>query len=142
MGNCPEKEAALRSRSRLTRSWVNWDADRSVHRPGDCCVRAISVVSKRPYEEVYNDLYQFTNADPGYGVVTEALARYLRKRGFFVRSLFHKQVELATFIPKEPRVVIFLRDHATAMINGHIVDTFNPLDRPKMHRVHGYAVPR
>ena len=146
-------EATLRSRSRALKSWIEWDADRPDWKPGDCAVRAIAVVMKRPYSEVYQDISAFIGEDPGNGVNSVQIMKYLLRRGFTVYKPGHKEIRrislnrfdqtepLMQFEPPDHRIVVFLPGHMTAVINGHIVDTFDPRERSKMREVVAYAVP-
>jgi hypothetical protein len=120
---------------------------------GDCVARSISIITGRPYMDVYRDLAEGGKAQrgkkssPRTGMFTQRkwFKDYMTVRGFeWVPTMTVGsgcKVHLnADELPKG-RLVISVSKHYTAMIDGVIHDTFDP-SRDGERCVYGYWIHR
>jgi len=94
----------------------------------DCVVRSISVLTDRTWNETYDEL---TDLAGDVGLMfdrVEFVEDYLDDR--YPREC-HYAKTVGEFAREHPygRYAITMNGHITALINGVLVDTFNPSDR-------------
>lgn len=116
---------------------------------GDCLSRALAIVTRRSYQEIYELVNEFgereRRADPSrartgvYGPTAKRIAEHLGLT--WTRTLASKRTGAALYLtsPDLPRgrIVVSLAGHYCAVINGVIHDTFDPSQK-KPKRVYGY----
>jgi len=98
---------------------------------GDCVTRAVSIISGRPYKDVYKDIGEVTNNTPRNGVRLMALQTYLESLGWVwhVHECTAEDLPESFFrSPKVLRVRTTSSSHAVAVANGCIYDTWDCLD--------------
>lgn len=124
---------------------------------GDCVCRAIAIITKKPYQEVYDRL-AVGNADQRQGKYRRAkdgvktaskgintkrkwFQDYMRELGFeWTPTMFVGQgckVHLKADELPTGRLVVAVSKHYTAVIDGVIHDTYNP-SRDGTRCVYGY----
>lgn len=125
---------------------------------GDCVCRAISIITEKPYEEVYRSLAEgnFTqrkssrdkrqrsrSADHGIIIQRKWFKDYMKELGFtWVPTMKIGQgckVHLRSDELPEGRIVVNVSKHLTAMIDGVIHDTHDP-SRDGTRCVYGYWI--
>lgn len=94
----------------------------------DCVVRALSVLTNRSWHEVYDEL---TDLAGDVGLMfdrVEFVEDYLDDR--FPREC-HYSKTIGEFAKEHPigKYAVTMNGHITAIINGKIIDTFNPSNR-------------
>ena len=119
---------------------------------GDCAVRAISIATKKPYKEVYDEINLLSKdekigkrkkrkSNARTGVYTRTMRKYLKNLGWewkptmFIGS--GCQFHLCKEELPEGILIVRLSRHFTTMINGIINDTYNP-SREGTRCVYGY----
>lgn len=102
----------------------------------DCVVRALTNVTGKPYDEIHAVLKKHGRKD-GKGTSLTTSANAMRELGFqavVLKSYMKGNVTvkgeqrktIGTVVKELPRgkFVLFVKDHATSLIDGQIVDTF------------------
>jgi hypothetical protein len=86
---------------------------------GGCVCRAITIVTQRPYPEIWRKLHEF-RAYPDFGVKDEVLYPFLKHLGF-------RQHHRCGWrqLPKTGRLLVLIPCHALAVIDGVVRDTFD-----------------
>ena len=108
----------------------------------DCVTRAIAIVLKKPYIEIYSDLRKMTKKFgyiPKSGVERRLYHKYLKSIGMEWTSLIVKGLKYHRLddMPTEGRFICSVRGHLTAVVDGVIQDTFNPIEDGR-RVVYGY----
>lgn len=121
---------------------------------GDCVTRAIAIATKKPYQEVYDDLHRLSklysqtkntrvaktmrkaksgslrSTSPRNGVYKEVYRPYLESLGWkwiTCNTIGQKEkVHLDSRELPNDRLICSVSRHVTTMINGVIEDTYNP----------------
>jgi hypothetical protein len=94
----------------------------------DCVVRAISVLTNRNWYEVYNELSDLASNKGLMFDSVEFVEDYLDKQ--YIRQC-HYSKTVGEFAKEHPygKYAVTMDNHITAIINGTILDTFDPSDR-------------
>jgi hypothetical protein len=101
-------------------------------RVNDCTVRAISLATKRSWDETYEQLSKYAQAQ---GILLDEVLyidEYLNER---YPKIFSKRrgtdLTVEEFVDNHPKGVflITMNGHITCCVDGCIYDTFNPKDR-------------
>jgi hypothetical protein len=98
----------------------------------DCVARSIAIVLQRPYKEVYRELHRRMKRlgySPREGCDRHIYHKYLLSQGMQWTS-FHvagrKYPRLDGPLPGG-RIICSVREHLTAVVDGVIQDSFNPI---------------
>lgn len=94
----------------------------------DCVIRSISTLTGRDWEDVFEELSDLAS-DVGYMFENVPFVEdYLDKR--YPREC-HYSKTLKEFVEEHPigRYAVTMDGHITAVIDGVVYDTFNPLNR-------------
>lgn len=94
----------------------------------DCVIRSLSVLTDRPWRAVYDEL---TDLAGDIGTIfsrVEFVENYLDDR--YLREC-HYSKTVGEFAKEHPygKYAVTMNGHITAIINGTIIDTFNPENR-------------
>ena len=99
----------------------------------DCTVRAISLATNRSWDETYNELSKFAQAQAimldEVAYIDEYLERNFEKVcGCGKRN---RKISVGEFVHENPvgMYLITMNGHITCAIDGHIYDTFDPSDK-------------
>ena len=94
----------------------------------DCTLRAISLLTNRNWDEVYNELSYLASKDGLMMDSVEFIEDYLDDR--YPREC-HYSKTIGEFAKEYPvgKYAVTTDGHITAIINGVIYDTFNPSNR-------------
>lgn len=94
----------------------------------DCVIRCLSVLTNRPWKEVYDELADLSG-DVGYLFNDVPFVEdYLDDR--YIREChYSKTVGEFAKEHQKGKYAITMNGHITALIDGVIIDTFNPSDR-------------
>ena len=94
----------------------------------DCSLRAISLLTDRDWHEVYDELSYLANKDSLMMDSVIFIEDYLDDR--YSREC-HYSKTVGEFAREYPygKYAITMDGHITALINGKIIDTFNPSNR-------------
>ena len=108
--------------------YTYYNANQNDRHIADCVIRALSVLTDRPWREVYDEL---TDLAGDVGMMfdrVEFVENYLDKR--YPREC-HYAKTVEEFAKEYPygRYAVTMNGHITAVIDGIIIDTFNPSDR-------------
>jgi len=121
---------------------------------GDCACRAISIISGKPYAEVYKDLNDLGKKEritkrykkkgsARSGVRMSTLKKYMKSLGFeWTPTMFIGsgcKVHLSPDELPSGKIVVRVSGHLTAVINGVIHDTHD-CSRGETRCVYGYWV--
>ena len=118
----------------------------------DCVVRAISIVTERPYQEIYNEINTIgqtekitkrkrTKSNARTGVFSATVRRYMKQIGWiWVPTMFVGsgcKVHLKSNELPSGRLLVRVSKHYTVVINGILNDTHN-CSRNGTRCVYGY----
>jgi hypothetical protein len=108
--------------------FVYYNANSHNRNISDCVVRALSVLTNRPWRVVYDEL---TDLAGDVGMMfdrVEFVEDYLDDR--YPREC-HYSKTIGEFAKEYPygRYAVSTNGHITAIIDGDIIDTFNPSNR-------------
>ena len=94
----------------------------------DCVIRAISTLTDRTWREVYTELSELAGRKGMMFDNVEFVEEYLDKR--YNRSC-HYSKTVGEFAEEHPkgRFAVTMNGHITSVIDGIIIDTFDPSDR-------------
>ena len=94
----------------------------------DCVIRSISVLTNRNWHEVYDELSDLAGDKGLLFSNVEFVEDYLDNR--YPREC-HYAKTVGEFAKERPygRYAVTMNNHITAIINGTIIDTFNPSER-------------
>lgn len=94
----------------------------------DCVIRAMSVLTNRTWQSVFEELSYLASRDGYMFDDVEFVEDYLDDR--YLREC-HYSKTIGEFAREYPigRYAITTNGHITALINGKLIDTFNPSDR-------------
>lgn len=101
-------------------------------RVNDCTVRAISLATERSWDETYEELSKFAQAQAIMLDETAYIDEYLeRKFKKICGCKDNVKITVGDFVEKNPvgTYLITMNGHITCCIDGCIYDTFNPKDR-------------
>ena len=119
---------------------------------GDCVTRAIAIATRRPYREVYDDLFEGARAKPDKriaggrrsprdGVLPKVYRPYLERLGLPWTPTMSigsgTTVHLRSNELPPGRLIVRCSKHLTAVIDGMIHDTHDP-SRDGTRAVYGY----
>ena len=107
----------------------------------DCVVRSIAIASGQKYKRVYKDLQLLQKADlksqgrrsrsVRNGVFQESWEPYIKALGFKKvvddKILDHKVLPTWENIPKTGNFIVLVPNHLTAVVEGVVHDTWNPM---------------
>tara|TARA_R100001530_G_scaffold37608_1_gene29201 strand:+ start:1050 stop:1496 length:447 start_codon:yes stop_codon:yes gene_type:complete len=109
---------------------------------GDCVTRAIAIVTGKPYQEVYDRIFELAKESPRNGVHKKVYKPYIEKElslvwtptmGIGTGCTVHL---VGDELPKG-KLIVRTSKHLTAMIDGVIHDTYDP-SRGGTRCVYGY----
>jgi hypothetical protein len=121
-----------------------WEAGYRPRHVGDCVVRAITIATEKPYQEVYEALrlasashamvgyydgpkhrprYRTSYANPDRGIPDCAYRSYLAALGWAHIPIQERKVRLVAGELPNGRLVVEVSKHLVAVINGVIHDT-------------------
>lgn len=104
---------------------------------GDCVVRAISIATKTPYQEVYDDLFEMNkcwkgnskiskniqkNPSPRNGVARIVITKYLKGKGWD-RATGNLKLDDEKF--KNGTYICSVRSHLTVVRDGVLLDSYD-----------------
>ncbi len=94
----------------------------------DCVIRAISILTNRTWNDVYEELGDLANKDSMMMDSVVFVEKYLDSR--YLRKC-HYSKTLEEFVKEFPKgkYAVTMNGHITAVIDGVIYDTFNPSNR-------------
>ena len=98
----------------------------------DCTVRAISLATRRSWDETFAELSDFAQAQAIMPDDTLYIDEYLQRRYPMVCGCKHnRKISVGEFITQNPvgTFLITMSGHITCAIDGCIYDTFDPSDR-------------
>jgi len=121
---------------------------------GDCCVRAIAIVTGKPYQEVYDALNEISKeerwkkrrgkkvkSDARTGVFKRTSRKYIESLGYKWTATMHIgsgcKVHMKADELPSGRLIIKASRHMTAVIDGVVHDTYDP-SREGARCVYGY----
>lgn len=101
---------------------------RNVH---DCTVRAISLATNRTWDETYEELCKFAQAQAIMPDDVTYIDEYLERRYNKVCDCEGKGITVGDFVQQHfyGTYLITMAGHITCSINGVIYDTFDPSSR-------------
>lgn len=94
----------------------------------DCVIRSLSLLTGRSWEDVYKELVHFSSRDGYMTDNVEFVEDYLDDR--YPREC-HYSKSVGEFAYEHPfgKYIVSMPNHVTSIINGNIIDTFDPSDR-------------
>ncbi len=94
----------------------------------DCVIRALSLLTNRSWKSIYRELTYYSSEDGYMTDNVEFVEDYLDDR--YPREC-HYSKTVGEFAKEHPygRYIISMPNHVTSVINGTVIDTFNPSDR-------------
>lgn len=94
----------------------------------DCVIRSISVLTDRSWKEVYDELTELAGEDGRMFDNVQFVEEYLDEK--YEREC-HYSKTIGEFSEEYPqgRYAVTTQGHITAIIDGEIIDTFDPSDR-------------
>lgn len=94
----------------------------------DCVIRAISILTNRSWNDVYEELGNLANKDSMMMDSVIFVEKYLDSK--YLRKC-HYSKTLEEFVKEFPKgkYAVTMNGHITAVIDGVIYDTFNPSNR-------------
>ena len=108
---------------------------------GDCVTRSIAIATGRPYQEVYDALFQLAKHTPRRGVKRAAYQRYLESIGWqwtpTMRVGQGCKVHMRADELPPGKLVVRLSRHMAAVIDGVLHDTHDS-SREESRCVYGY----
>lgn len=109
-----------------------YNANPRGRRVNDCTVRAISLATGRSWDETFEELSKFAQAQAIMPDDVIYIDEYLERNFEKICGCKDKlKVSVGEFVRSHPRGVylITMNGHITCSIDGIIYDTFNPKDR-------------
>ena len=97
----------------------------------DCTIRAISLATNRTWDNVYEELSKFAQAQAIMLDDTSHIDEYLERRYRKICDCENKGITVEDFVNSHSNGVylITMAGHITCSINGVIYDTFDPSSR-------------
>ena len=94
----------------------------------DCVIRSLSLLTNRDWDDTYQELAYYSSKDGYMTDNVEFVENYLDDR--YPREC-HYSKTVGEFAEERPfgRYIVSMNNHVTSIIDGMIVDTFNPSDR-------------
>lgn len=98
------------------------------NRIDDCVIRAIATLTNRTWRDVYDELTELAGDKGLMFENVEFVEDYLDER---YRRQCHHAKTVGEFAYEHPkgRYAITMNNHITSLIDGNIIDTFDPSDR-------------
>lgn len=108
--------------------YVYYNANPKNRDISDCVVRSLSVLTNRDWEDVFDELSDLARDTGLMFDRVEFVEDYLDKR--YPREC-HYSKTVGEFAKEFPygKYAVTMDGHITAIIDGRIIDTFNPSDR-------------
>lgn len=97
----------------------------------DCTVRAISLATGRTWDQAYEELSKFAQAQAIMPDEIVYIDEYLSRRYNKICGCEGQSITVGEFVKRHPygTFLITMAGHITCAINGIIYDTFDPSDR-------------
>lgn len=94
----------------------------------DCVIRSLSLLTGRSWEDIYKELVHFSSRDGYMTDNVEFVEDYLDDR--YPREC-HYSKTVGEFAYEHPfgKYIVSMPNHVTSIINGDVIDTFDPSDR-------------
>ena len=94
----------------------------------DCVIRSLSVLTNRDWEDMYKELVYYSSQKGYMTDNVEFVEDYLDNR--YPRECHYSKTigEFAKEFPKG-KYAITTQGHITALVDGYIIDTFDPSNR-------------
>ena len=119
----------------MKKMFTRHDAGRAleadVRSRGDCVTRAVSQAARVPYRQVYEAIAEYSRMgriqqSPASGINTDChrFSFFMKEYGF-VRVRLNQPITIDQ-MPTTGRHVAMMRRHASAVIDGRVVDTWDP----------------
>jgi len=100
----------------------------------DCVVRSITIVSEKPYEEVFNEMMQLGIKMGGLPNIKPIYSKYLKNLGFekmrCPRDENGKLIKLRDWFNAPERAVVLNSRHLTAVVRNEVRDIWDCRYRP------------
>ena len=108
-----------------------YNANPRNRRVNDCTVRAISLATGKSWDQTFEELSQFAQAQCIMPDEVQYIDEYLTKKKKKICGCEKGQITVGQFVRDFPKGVylITMSGHITCAINGCIYDTFDPSDR-------------
>ena len=108
-----------------------YNANPRGRRVNDCTVRAISLATGRSWDETFEELSKFAQAQAIMPDDVIYIDEYLDRKFKKVCGCKNKKISVEEFVQKHPigTYLITMNGHITCSIDGCIYDTFYPKDR-------------
>ena len=94
----------------------------------DCVIRAISILTNKSWNKVYNELSNLASYDGLMMDSVEFVEKYLDSK-YLRKCHYSKTVEEFTKEFPKGKYAVTMNGHITAVIDGVVYDTFNPSNR-------------
>lgn len=112
--------------------FIYYNANPRGRRVNDCTIRAISLATNKSWDETYEELSKFAQAQAIMLDDVIYIDEYLeRKFDMICGCKNNYKITVGDFVRENPEGIylITMNGHITCAINGHIYDTFDPSDR-------------
>lgn len=109
-----------------------YNANPRGRRVNDCTVRAISLATNRSWDETYEELSKFAQAQATMLDEVAYIDEYLERRYEKICGCKNRyRITVGEFVEQYPHgtYLITMAGHITCCIDGCIYDTFDPRDR-------------
>ncbi len=108
--------------------FIYYNANPKDNNISDCVIRALSVLTNRSWRDVYDELTDLAGDKGMMFDRVEFVEDYLDDK--YSREC-HYAKTIGEFAREYPygKYAVTMNGHITAIINGNIIDTFNPSDR-------------
>ena len=94
----------------------------------DCVIRSLSLLTNRSWEDIYKELVHYSSKEGYMTDNVEFVEDYLDDR--YTREC-HYSKTVKEFAHEYPygKYIVSMPNHVTSIINGVIIDTFDPSER-------------
>ena len=108
--------------------FIKYNANPYGNNISDCVIRSLSVLTNRNWHDVYDELSDLANDVGLLFSNVNFVEDYLDKR--YKRTCHYSKTvgEFAKEFPKG-RYAVTLDNHITAVVNGDVIDSFDPSER-------------
>lgn len=108
-----------------------YNANPRQRRVNDCTVRAISLATNKSWDETYEELSKFAQAQAIMLDEVIYIDEYLERKFQKICGLKGRKITVGEFVQHNPYGIylITMNGHITCCIDGCIYDTFNPSER-------------
>lgn len=109
-------------------SYKYYNANTYKNNISDCVVRCLSVLLNKSWRDVYDELTYLAGNEGTMFDRVEFVEDYLDRR---YKREYHHSKTVGEFAREHPRgrYAVTMNNHITAIIDGDIIDTFDPSDR-------------